>query len=777
MSESPSLGNESLASGPVTLKHYQILSSLGEGGFGEVYEAWDNKLLRSVAIKRLKNAQGAHSVLREARLAASLQHAAFVKIYALEDDADTSSIVMELVRGQTVKQLLAEARPAPRQALAMVRQVAEAMREAHESGLVHGDLKPSNLMVEPAGTVRILDFGLATQDDAQATTSLHNADPQGTIAYMAPERLLGGSLRPPSDIYALGVIFYELLTGTRPFAHLSGLALAAAHIQSSSEAWPFPAAAGLPPAWVQLIQAMTASSVERRLSTMAEACERMAALTAEAAQPQGAQPPQTQTPPMHTLSSTSAPAPASAAIAASAVAGASAAPGMVSATSASAAPAPSASALPRKQRLAWAAALAALLVAGGWWSAVSVPSLAQLYAHVAPYSEALEMQRGLESLKLSDRAGELDAAERRFTTILAHSPDNAAAVAGMSLVYSLRYISDNQDEIWRQKGAAAAQQALKLNGQLALAHVAQAKAEVVDGKRELALQGYERALALDPNNFLALYGKADTLRLLHRYDDAMAAARADAARYPKERVFADEIGTIRYTQGDFKAAELAFRASIALQPDAVLAYANLSAALLSQNRQDEALQVLQQGLQIRPSAWLYGNLGNALFLRDDYVGAAAAFEAAVSGTKGNPANYLGWANLGDALLWIPGRESQARKAYAQAIALLSPRLMRTPDDVTLVSRQALYLARIGDKPACAALLRHALQLAPETAYVQFRAGLTYELIGDRPHALAAIIKAEQLGHPLKFIEAAPELVALRRDPAFLNRAPVAARAN
>src|SRR5471030_470797 len=175
VSESPSLGNVSLASGPVTLKHYQILSSLGDGGFGEVYEAWDNKLLRSVAIKRLKNAQGAHSVLREAQLAASLQHAAFVKIYALEDDDASPSIVMELVRGQTLKQLLADARPTARQALAMVRQVAGAMREAHESGLVHGDLKPSNLMVEPSGTVRILDFGLATQDDAQATTSLQNA--------------------------------------------------------------------------------------------------------------------------------------------------------------------------------------------------------------------------------------------------------------------------------------------------------------------------------------------------------------------------------------------------------------------------------------------------------------------------------------------------------------------------------------------------------------------------------------------------------------------------
>ena len=729
MPESPSLGNVSLASGPVTLKHYQILSSLGEGGFGEVYEAWDNKLLRSVAIKRLKNAQGAHSVLREARLAASLQHAAFVKIYALEDDADSSSIVMELVRGQTIKQLLADARPSAQQALAMVRQVAEAMREAHDSGLIHGDLKPSNLMVEPAGTVRILDFGLATQDDAQATTSLQNADPQGTIAYMAPERLLGGALRPQSDIYALGVILYELLTGTRPFAHLSGLALAAAHIQSSSETWAFPA--GMAPAWVQLIQAMTAASVERRLPTMGEACVRMAALTADA----------TETP-------AAAPTPASA----------------------PAATAPAAAPVSRKQRLAWAAALTALLVAGGWWSATSLPYLAQLYAHAAPYSEALEMQRGLDALKSWDRAGELDAAERSFTTILSHSPDNAAAVAGLSLVYSIRYNSDNQDEIWRQKGAAAAQQALKLNDQLALAHAAQARVDVNDGKYELALQSYARAQALDPNNLFALNGKVDTLRRAHRYDEALSAAQEYRRRYPQERIFDDQVGTIQYVQGDFKAAEQAFRASIRLQPDAVFAYANLSAALLSQNRQDEALQVLQQGLQIRPSAWLYGNLGNALFMRNDYVGAATAFEAAVSGTKGNPGDYLGWANLGDTLLWIPGRESQARAAYAQAIALLSPRLMRTPDDVTLVSRQALYMARIGDKAACAALLQHALKLAPEAAYVQFRAGLTYELIGDRPRALAAIIKAEQLGHPLKFIEAAPELVALRRDPAFLSRA-------
>jgi serine/threonine-protein kinase len=223
---------------------------------------------------------------------------------------------------------------------------------------------------------------------------------------------------------------------------------------------------------------------------------------------------------------------------------------------------------------------------------------------------------------------------------------------------------------------------------------------------------------------------------------------------------------VYYEQADLPAAEQAFRRSIVLQPDAVTAYANLTAVLMRQNHADEALRVLQQGLQVRPSASLYGNLGNILFLRGDYVGAADAFENAVSPTRGAPGSYLNWANLADTLLWIPGRAEEARKAYDKARGLLAERLAQSPNDVLLVSRMGLYAVRSGHKDEARTLITRALTLAPGSADVQFRAGLAYELLGDRKQALAAIAAALHLGYPAKYVEAEPDLVALRRDPEY-----------
>jgi serine/threonine-protein kinase len=227
-------------------EHYELRGRLGEGGFGEVYEAWDTRLQRSVAIKTIRRgASDGVDLVREARLAASLRHAAFVKMHAAGEDAGRQYIVMELVHGRTLKQILQAGAVPLADTLDWVGQVADAMRAAHASGLVHGDIKPSNLMVEEDGRVRILDFGLALRQDTLATetvslgstSSSTQTDPQGTIAYMAPERLLGAAPDARADVYALGVILYELACGKRPFATLHGLALAAAQVQTSSDGW------------------------------------------------------------------------------------------------------------------------------------------------------------------------------------------------------------------------------------------------------------------------------------------------------------------------------------------------------------------------------------------------------------------------------------------------------------------------------------------------------------------------------------------------------------
>jgi serine/threonine-protein kinase len=710
--------------------HYQLRHSLGEGGFGQVFEAWDEKLRRSVAIKRLKHDSGLQhggDLTREAQLAASLRHTAFVKIYALEEDQDSQSIVMELVPGQTLRQLLNQQQPDLAQVLAMVAQVAEAMREAHEANLVHGDLKPSNLMQEPSGTVRILDFGLACQSDPDATASVARPDAQGTIAYMAPERLLGAALSPQSDIYALGVILYELASGQRPHANLSGMALAAAQVQASSDQWAYPAS--MSPGLVQLIRAMTAREPAQRLQSMGEVLTQIHALQA------GRQP---------LPRAVVAPTPPS--------------------TSASSFWHTASAAIGRRKRIA-ATVLALGLLACGWqlW-----PYLADLGAVAAPFSESLEMKKGLAALAQWDRPGSLDQATYHFSRVLAKHDDNAAAVSGMALVYHFRYLGDSRDENWLQKASASAQLAIKLNDQIALSRVAQATVAHAFGKLDEALKYFEQALLLDPANIFAWSGKMAVLQGLHKNEESLQMAQRGLQRFPQERIFADHIGTIQYQNGKLDEAEQAFRLSLKIQPDAVYAYANLSAVLTRKNKFDEAMHVLQQGLQVRPSVTLHTNLGNLLFLRGNYVEAASAFEAAVSPTKGNPGDYLGWANLADTLLWLPGKEQKAREAYQKAQDLLQPILQRHPQNVTYQSRMALYSARVGDKPSCLRLLQTALGTPPHDASLFFRAGLAYELIGERELAIKALQEALKLGYPRSHIAAEPGLIALRRDSRFAN---------
>jgi serine/threonine-protein kinase len=712
---------------PDQLLHYQLGQCLGEGGFGQVFEAWDSKLHRKVAVKILKNSATGIDLLKEARLAASLQHAAFVKIHALEQTAESRAIVMELVSGRTLRQMLESQSLDQTQVLDMVCQIAQAMQEAHAAGLTHGDLKPSNLMQEPGGAVRILDFGLATQNDSEATASLVQTDPQGTIAYMAPEILTGASLRPAADIYALGVILYELLTGSRPFANLTGLALAAALIQSNSDHWPWPDT--LPSSLRQLVRAMTARQLPQRLGSMQEVATQCAQLFAPDLPGLTA--------PIHPASFKPGAAPAR---------------------------------LWSRARKPWGRGLFILLsvfaLFGLWYSQ---PYWSQLSAKHEPWSESQEMKLGLAALDYFDRHEMLDVAERHFKKILAHAPENAAAVASLSLVHSYRYAADGQNELALQKAEAAAQQALKLNDLLALSHIAHAKVLALRDMPAPALLDLERALALDPNSHLLLCLKVEVLIRSRRLEEALQLAKQGMQHFPQERLYADLTGQIHMLMLANKAAEDDYRLSIRLKPDAVTGYIGLANALFRQDRFDEGVQALQTGLKVRPGSELYVALGTTLFARGDYVGAAAAFESAVAPGSGNPDDYLAWESLAETLSWIPGRTDAVRKAWDKARELLTPRLQQFPANPELLSRLGLYAAKVEDRADALTKVQKAQSLAPDNPAIQFRAGVSYEMVGDRTSALAAIVKARQLGYPGKKIEAEPELIALRRDPNYLKQ--------
>lgn len=695
------------------LGHYKIVRVLGEGGFGQVLEAWDSRLERRVAIKRLRpQMQSARpdNLLDEARLAASLRHPAFVRIFSIDGDAALQSIIMEYVDGRTLRELAAGGPLPLRQVLAIVGQVAEAMSEAHASKLIHGDLKPSNLMLDTEGAVRILDFGLACRIDPDATASIPVDQAQGTVAYLAPELMLGTGPSVASDVYALGVVMFELLNGARPFAHLSGLSLAAAHIQSSSSLWEFPAQTSAPV--VALVRAMTARDPLQRLPSMHAVGEALRQLQADAAP--------------------------------------------------AAAPVPVA---PRRKPKALLAAAAAVLILGAA-AGLSLAPEGWYQRHTPFFSEAAALREGMMALKTFDRDESLDVAIARFNAILARRSDHAAAAAGLSIAYSMRHVGDNHDESWLQRADASAQLALKSNDQLAMAYAAQAAVRIAQGKGEESLRLIEHSLRLDPLDVFTLTLKGDILTRVGRFKEAREHLDRAIARYPNERKLHDVLGVLQFQQSDYAAAERSFRRSIAIEPDAGMAYANLSYALLRQDRGDQALQVLQQGLQVRPSGSLYTNLGNALFNRGDYVGAAQAFENAVSSSRGNSNTYLRWANLADTLRWIPGREQASRNAYRQAQTLLRPLQERAPKDATLMSRMGLYSARLGESAEAVAMTRRAVLAEPETADVRYRAAIAYELSGQRAWALAELQAASQRGYPFNLINAEPDLIALRRDPRF-----------
>ena len=219
----------------MSIPRYSVLSSLGKGGMGEVFLADDAQLGRKVAIKFLtealeSDATARERLHREARSAAALDHPYICNIYEITEIDGRTGIVMEHVSGETLQAVLRRSRPAATRALEIAGEIAEALEEAHRRRVIHRDLKPSNIMVTEQGHVKVMDFGLAKEvpSDSDPLEQAETIGPitesgvrVGTPGYMAPEQLLGGEADARSDIFAFGILLYELLAGVHPFTRSS----------------------------------------------------------------------------------------------------------------------------------------------------------------------------------------------------------------------------------------------------------------------------------------------------------------------------------------------------------------------------------------------------------------------------------------------------------------------------------------------------------------------------------------------------------------------------
>jgi serine/threonine protein kinase/tetratricopeptide (TPR) repeat protein len=255
------------------ISHYRILSTLGSGGMGAVYKAEDTMLHRTVALKFLPESvvhtdKVSERLKHEARTASALNHPNICTIYEVGEDAGDVFIAMEYIEGRTLSELIRQGPLSIEKVLRFSSQISSALAYAHEKGVVHGDLKPNNIVVTPYGDAKILDFGLARRGDPvefdyktlETATAEGEITLGGTLPYMAPEQIEGNDATARTDIWSFGVTLYEMISGTRPFQGVTHFAL----MNSILRAAPRPLPAAVPTGLKTVVSRCLAKEPERR---------------------------------------------------------------------------------------------------------------------------------------------------------------------------------------------------------------------------------------------------------------------------------------------------------------------------------------------------------------------------------------------------------------------------------------------------------------------------------------------------------------------------------
>ena len=269
-----------------TISHYRVIQRLGGGGMGVVYRAEDVRLKRSVALKFLppsltRDEEARARFAREAQAASALDHPAICTIHDIDETEDGRLfIAMALYEGETLKERLARGALAVDEALDIAATVADGLARAHEGGIIHRDIKPANLMLTSSGGVKILDFGVAKLTDASELT--RTGVLAGTVTYMSPEQIQGTEVDGRADVWALGLVLYEMLTGRNPFRR-DRPEVAAAAILSEDPAPPSAVRDGLSPAVDALVLDALRKDRDARLRSAGEFGRRIGELRPQAA--------------------------------------------------------------------------------------------------------------------------------------------------------------------------------------------------------------------------------------------------------------------------------------------------------------------------------------------------------------------------------------------------------------------------------------------------------------------------------------------------------------
>lgn len=750
---------------------YRIEEHLGAGGMGEVFSAYDRRLERRVALKHVRpdltDPEGGQARFhREAWSVARLSHPSIVQIFDILEEEDGDWIVMELLEGANLADRVRAGSLDLASALLWGRQVAEGLAEAHGKGVIHRDLKAENVMITRAGRAKILDFGLAKpvwqgegggpgEGPASLTVS---GMILGTCRAMSPEQARGLAVDARSDLFSLGILLYEMVTGTTPFEGETAMDTMAQVLGHQ----PAPARE-VNPQVPEELSALIEQLLQKSPELRPESTEEVAARLAEIAGLVGT-----------SVRTTGSAAPSSIAEDPTLVATEPPPPAVDGSEKKTRVEPQPTSALddwspPGWKRRAPIVALAAVLVL--MVTVVLVPSLRRTVVEglagtpgePEPASAYEYTRRGMELLERYDREGNIDKAIDDFQRALALDGVSAPAHAGLARAYWRKYFEGNRDASWLEKALPVAERAVALDGFLAEARISLGRILMELGRVQEAESEFREVLVMEPSNADAHYGLARIFEKRNQIERAEASYLEALAHRPDSSELHYQLGSLYFRNARYEEAETSFRRTVELLPDSTAGYENLAAALFMRGEISEAAEAIQTALEIKPTYPLYSNLGSLLFYQGLYSQAADAYEKALQLGGGL---YPLWGNLGDAYRWSPDGQDKAREAYRTAIRLAEEELEANPEDLELRSRLKLYRAKRGDCELALtglATLTEPRQVSPNTLY---RSAVAYEACGQRAEALGTLETALRAGYSAEEAARDPELLELRTDPRF-----------
>ncbi|MGB5176872.1 MAG: protein kinase [Thermoanaerobaculia bacterium] len=708
-----------------TLGHYRITAKLGEGGMGEVYLAHDSELDRRVALKVLPQAFADREDLLqrfriEAKTLASLSHPNIVTIYSVESVAGVNFLTMELLEGKNLSAYIPRAGLSVKQFFKIGIPLADALAAAHENDVIHRDLKPANIIVTNKGLVKVVDFGLAkaNQELNQRVDPTAPTEPLtkeglilGTVPYMAPEQLQGHDADNRSDIFSLGIILYEAVTGKRPFKGSTQ-----AETQSSIlRDIPVPVdevKPGVPHHVARLIGLCLEKDRDSRLQSAKDIRNQLSALQQEVSTgTSGARP---IVPPS------------------------------------------------RHRRKLAMALLAMALVAIGAYVAWRI---------LRPGPPADDPQVSVEAQKLLDQAQSyelrgftqenLTAAEDRYRRALQLEPGSPVIQGRLASVlidiHSIQPVASQLQEARQLVEAALARDPNSLDALLAMGTLA-----LSDNELDVAEQAARRVIDLQPDNPFGYTLLGKTLAKAVQIDLGLEQLRQGAARAGTDTRPRLALAWVLWQQGRNNEAAVEYEQVLEYFPDSPSALNNLGSIYGQQGRYLEAIPLLQRLLRTTDDADAAYNLANCYFFLDRLDEAVETYQRVL---QINP-DYI-WAPHGLAEAYEKlGEPPQAKLYFEKAVERYDRWLAESGPDAAYLGARAVCAAKLGRQAEAIENLEEAEALSPRNGALLFKGAQVYALTGDQALSYQYIQRSIQAGYPRQEFEKDLAFSAYLDDPEF-----------